>query len=232
MFTKSARFYDAIYSFKDYGAEATEVRDMIKARNPAARTLLDVACGTGHHLEHLADLFEGEGLDLDQELLAFASERLPEVSLHHGDMRTFDLGKSFDAVTCLFSAIGYVASEEELRASIDRMAAHLNPGGVLVIEGWLSPDEWNLDHIGSLYVDEPDLKIARMNVPQVRGRVSVVDFHYLVATPGEVSHFTELHELYLFTPEEYMSALEATGLRVERDAEALMGRGVYIGVKD
>lgn len=231
MFTKSARFYDAIYSFKDYAAEAGEVRDLIKARYPAARTLLDVACGTGHHLEHLSDLFESEGLDLDEELLAVARERLPEVPLHHGDMRSFDLGKSFDAVTCLFSAIGYVASEEELHASIERMAAHLNPGGVLVIEGWLGPDEWNLDHIGSLYVDEPDLKIARMNVPELRGRISVVDFHYLVATPGEVSHFTELHELYLFTPEEYMGALKAAGLRVERDAEALMGRGVYVGVK-
>jgi len=232
MFTKSARFYDAIYSFKDYAAEAIEVRDLIKKHNPDAKTLLDVACGTGHHLEHLADLFVSEGLDLDEELLAVARERLHGVPLHHADMRDFDLGRTFDAVTCLFSAIGYVGSQEELRAAFGRMAAHLAPGGVLVIEGWLSPEQWNLDHIGSLYVDEPGLKIARMNVPEVRGRISIVDFHYLVATPEGVSHFTELHELYLFTPDEYVSAMETTGLVVEQDAEALMGRGVYIGVKD
>lgn len=231
MFSKSARFYDAIYSFKDYAAEAVAVRDLIKDRNPQARTLLDVACGTGHHLEHLVAFLEGQGLDLDEELLAVARERLPDVPLHHGDMRSFDLGRTFDAVTCLFSAIGYVTSEDDLRTAFERMAAHLSPGGVLVVEGWLGPDEWNLDHIGSLYVDEPDLKIARMNVPEVRGRISVVDFHYLVATPEGVSNFTELHELYLFTPEEYANALEATGLTVEREAEALMGRGVYIGVK-
>ncbi|MBW3594005.1 MAG: class I SAM-dependent methyltransferase [Actinobacteria bacterium] len=232
MFTKSAAFYDAIYSFKDYAAEAIEVRDLIRKRNPAARTLLDVACGTGRHLQHLADAFEVEGVDLDEDLLEIARRRLPDVPLHHGDMRSFDLGRTFDAVTCLFSSVGYVRSEEELGTAVARMVDHLNPGGVVVVEGWIGPEEWNLDHIGSLYVDEPGLKIARMNVPQVRGRMSIVDFHYLVGTQEGISHFTELHELYLFTPEEYTAAIEATGVTVERDAEALMGRGVYIGVKD
>ena len=231
MFSKSARFYDAIYSFKDYAAEAVAVGDMIRTKNPDAKTLLDAACGTGHHLEHLADRFEVEGFDLDAELLDVARGRLPDVPLHVGDMRDFDLGKTFDAITCLFSAIGYVRSEEELRATCDRMAAHLNPGGVVVIEGWIAPDEWDEDHIGSLYIDEPDLKIARMNVPRTNGRFSVVDFHYLVATHDDVSHFTELHELYMFTPDEYTAALEASGLTVERDPDALMGRGVYVAVK-
>ena len=232
MFTKSAAFYDAIYSFKDYAAEAIAVGDMIVKRNPHAKTLLDVACGTGHHLEHLADRFEVEGLDLDAEMLEIAKERLPNTPLHVGDMRGFDLAKTFDAVTCLFSSIGYVVSDDELRAAFGRMSAHLNPGGVLVVEGWIGPDDWDEDHIGSLYIDEPDLKIARMNVPGTRERFSVVDFHYLVATHEEVSHFTELHELYMFTPDEYTAAMESAGFAVETDTEALMGRGIYIGVKE
>lgn len=231
MFSKSARFYDAIYSFKDYASESTAVRDMIVERKPDAKTLLDVACGTGLHMEHLTERFDVEGLDLDADLLAVAKERLPDAPLHVGDMRDFDLGKTFDAVTCLFSAIGYVRSEDELRAAFDRMASHLAPGGVLVVEGWIGTDDWDEDHIGSLYVDEPDLKIARMNLATTRDRFSVVDFHYLVATPDEISHFTELHELYLFTPEEYTAAMEAAGFSIERDGDALMGRGVYIGTK-
>lgn len=204
---------------------------MIVERKPDAKTLLDVACGTGLHMEHLTERFDVEGLDLDADLLAVAKERLPDAPLHVGDMRDFDLGKTFDAVTCLFSAIGYVRSEDELRAAFDRMASHLAPGGVLVVEGWIGPDDWDEDHIGSLYVDEPDLKIARMNLATTRDRFSVVDFHYLVATPDEISHFTELHELYLFTPEEYTAAMEAAGFSIERDGDALMGRGVYIGTK-
>jgi ubiquinone/menaquinone biosynthesis C-methylase UbiE len=48
MFTQSAEFYDAIYHFKDYRAEAERLHALIQThvRRPA-RTLLDVACGTG-----------------------------------------------------------------------------------------------------------------------------------------------------------------------------------------
>ena len=231
MFSKSARFYDAMYSFKDYDAEAIEIRDLIRARKGDAKTLLDVACGTGHHLDHLSGPFQVEGLDLDKELLAVAAERLGDVPLHEGDMRTFDLGKTFDAVTCLFSSIGYVRSAEELQAAFERMAAHVIPGGVVLVEGWFSRTEWDDGHVAALFVDKPDLKIARMNVSRSDGDFSVVDFEYLVATPEGVEHFTELHELRLFEREEYVAAMEASGLTVERDDEALMGRGVYIGVK-
>ena len=49
----SAEIYDAVYSLKDYAAEASAVHKMIRERCPTARTLLDVACGTGKHLERL-----------------------------------------------------------------------------------------------------------------------------------------------------------------------------------
>lgn len=53
MFEKSAAFYDAVYSFKDYAAKAECLRTLIEARSPGPTTLLDVACGTGKHLELL-----------------------------------------------------------------------------------------------------------------------------------------------------------------------------------
>ena len=231
MFVKSARFYDAIYAFKDYAAEAAEVRDLIRNRKGDARSLLDVACGTGHHLQYLGRWFEAEGLDLDPGLLEIARERVPDVELHEADMRTFDLGKTFDAVTCLFSSIAYVRSEDELRATFANMAGHLSPGGVLVVEGWFSQAEWDDGHIGAVFVDRPDLKIARMNVGESRDGFSIMDFHYLVATPEGVEHFTEHHEARMFERSEYVEGMEAAGLDVEIDEAALMGRGVYIGVK-
>lgn len=65
MFSKSARFYDAIYSFKDYPAEADLVTRYVRDAAPDASTLLDVACGTGLHMEHLRRNFIVEGVDLD-----------------------------------------------------------------------------------------------------------------------------------------------------------------------
>ena len=103
MFTRSARIYDAVYAWKDYPREAALVHELVQARRPGAATLLDVACGTGAHLAELRRWYRCEGLDLDPNLLAVARERLPDVPLHEGDMRDFELGRRFDAVTCLLS---------------------------------------------------------------------------------------------------------------------------------
>jgi SAM-dependent methyltransferase len=228
MFSKSARFYDAIYEFKDYAAESERVHELIQERNPEAHSLLDVACGTGQHLEHLSKHYEVEGLDLDEELLAVARDRLPGITLHRGDMIEFDLGRTFDTVTCLFSSIGYVRTEQNLGAAVASMARHLSPGGILLIEPWVMPEAWEDGHIGGVFVDRDDLKIARLNTSTRDGALSVLHLAYLVATRDEISHFTEEHLLALFTDTQYRSALESAGLAVEYDPDGLMGRGLYI----
>ena len=228
MFTRSARLYDAIYaSVRDYRRDAAELDRLIQERKAGARTLLDVACGTGAHLEHLSG-YEIEGLDLDPEMLAVASERLPNVPFHEGDMADFDLGKHFDAVVCMFSSIGYVRTEGRLRSAVASMSRHLEPGGVLVVEPWLSPEVWLGRHVGAVFVDEPELKIARMNIAQRKRNVSIVEFEYLVGTPDGIERFTERHELGLFTVEQYLEAFRAASLEADHDVEGPMGRGLYI----
>ena len=49
MFYLSSKYYDVIYSFKDYEQEAQEVRQYIKRQGKDYRTVLDVACGTAEH---------------------------------------------------------------------------------------------------------------------------------------------------------------------------------------
>jgi SAM-dependent methyltransferase len=228
VFSRSARIYDAIYaSIRDYPREAAELDRLIQERRPGALTLLDVACGTGAHLEHLTG-YEVEGLDLDQKMLAVARERLPNVPFHEGDMASFDLGKRFDAVVCMFSSIGYVRTEERLRSAIGSMGRQLEPGGVLVVEPWLSPEDWLDRHVGAVFVDDPELKIARMNVGEREGNVSMFVFEYLVGTPDGIDRFSERHELGLFTVEQYLEAFRAAGLEADHDPEGPMGRGLYI----
>ena len=145
MFSNSAAIYDAVYSFKDYADESERLRVLIEESAPGAATLLDVACGTGKHLEQLQAWYEVSGVDLDPELLAIARARLGDVELLTSDMTDFALGRRFDVVTCLFSSIGYVETVERLGSAIAAMAAHLKPEGVLIVEPWLSPEEWMVD---------------------------------------------------------------------------------------
>jgi SAM-dependent methyltransferase len=228
MFTNSAHVYDAVYSFKDYAAEAARIHVLIEERSPGASTLLDVACGTGKHLEQLRAWYEVSGLDLDQQLLEIANDRLGNVELQQGDMTGFSLGRRFDVVTCLFSSIGYVGTVEHLGGAIAAMAAHLNPGGVVIVEPWLTPEVWVVDRPHLLSVDEPDLKIARMTISGREGRLAIMNFEYLVGTPAGIEAFSERHAAALFTDGEYRQAFIAAGLAVDHDPEGLTGRGLYI----
>ena len=232
MFTKSAEFYDLLYGFKDYGAEVQKIHQIIQQHKLSpGNSLLDIACGTGHHIQYLKRLYETEGLDLDKNLLDFAQSKNPEVSFHHANMIDFNLNKQFDVVLCLFSSIGYVKTAEKLRAALINMAAHVAPGGVLLVEPWLTPDTYHGGRPHALYIDEPQVKIARMNVSRKEGNVSILDFHYLVATEAGVEQFNEIHELGLFTQSDHLDALNDSGLKTSYDHSGLMDRGLYIGVK-
>ncbi len=233
MFSKTARYYDDIYSFKDYEAETRRLVTLIgKSLRSDGRRLLDVACGTGRHMEYLRQDFDVEGLDLSRELLDIARRRNPGILFHHGDMVDFDLGLRYDVVVCLFSSIGYVKTPRNLHRAVVCMADHLAPGGVLIIEPWFTPEAWNPGTVHAILIDKPDLKIARVNTSFVDGRLSYFDLHYLIGTPEGTEHFVERHELGLFETDEMCAALADVGLEVSYDAEGLTGRGLFIGRKE
>jgi len=234
MFSKSAKLYDTIYlnMGKDYSAEAGKIRALIQQhKQTSGNLLLDVACGTGLHIGPLCEHYQVEGLDLDQNMLEMARQKHPDIPLHHANMMNFDLGHQFDAITCLFSSIGYVKSISGLFQTIGNMARHLKPGGILLVEPWFTPENWNTGTVHASFVDKPDLKIARMNISKRKDRLSSFTFHYLIATPEGIEHFTETHELGLFTEVEYLEAFRSAGLEVLHDPTGLDGRGLFIGLK-
>lgn len=232
MFSRSARWYDRIYSFKNYAREAALVHEAIRAhaRSPGRR-LLDVACGTGEHVRYLRARYDVEGLDLDPAMLEVARAKHPDLRFHQGQMVDFDLRCTYDAVVCLFSSVGYLKTTANLKRGVKNMARHVAPGGVLMIEPWISPESFHAGQLGSAFVDDPELKIARFNRSEVVDGVSILDFHFLVATPAGIETFSERHELALFTHQQYLEAFEAAGLTPVYDPEGLTGRGMYLSGK-
>lgn len=231
MYTGTAELYDLFYEWKDYAGEAARLREIVSARAPHARTLLDVACGTGRHLEHLAAWYEVEGADLDEGLLQVARRKLPAVAFEHADMRALELRRTFDVVTCLFGSIGYVQTPEGMRSAIAVMARHVAPGGLLIVEPWLTPSNFDPAHPGrALMVERPGLVAARLNDSRVEGGLSIMDFHYLIGRAGaRLEHLVETHTLGLFTDDELRDAFAAAGMTAEHDADGLTGRGLWVG---
>jgi ubiquinone/menaquinone biosynthesis C-methylase UbiE len=231
MYTRSVQYYDALYHFKDYTAASNRLHHLLQRHHSTAETLLDVACGTGKHLEYLRNYYQAEGIDVNPDMLKIARQRCPEVTFHQANMVDFCLEHNFDVITCLFSSIAYVKTRENLEKTVHSMVRHLRPGGVVVIEPFFSPENYRTGTITANFVDEPDLKIAWMytsDPPQ--DRVAVLDIHYMVGTPESVSHFEERHEIGLFTHEEYLRVFHAAGLDGHYDPKGLFGRGMYLGL--
>ncbi len=230
MFKGSSKYYDLIYSWKDYKSESSKITDFIKERHPQATTVLDVACGTHEHAKYLTQ-FRIDGLDINQDFLDIAHTKNTTGSYYQGDMTDFHLGKTYDVVMCLFSSIGYVLTEGNVHKAIACFYRHTSPGGIILVEPWFTPDQWALGKLHMTPVDNSDVKICRMNISEMRGKNSYLKFHYLLGTKAGVEYFTEEHELGLFTKRQMKEAFTANQLEVEFDAEGLLGRGLYIGKK-
>lgn len=234
MYEHSAAAYEVLHAArgKDYGREAGEVVARVRRHRPEAESLLDVACGTGRHLAAFAGLgFDVEGLELSEAMLAVARGRLPGIPLHQGDMRTFRLDRRFDAVVCLFSAIGYMTTLDDLAAAVTTMGDHVMDGGVLVVEPWFRPEDWHDGSVFSESAKDGDLAVARVSRSWREGDQSLIEMHYALAGPDRTWAFSEIHRMGLFTTDEQLDVYRAAGFDIEHEAPGISGRGLFVGVK-
>ena len=230
-----AVYYDRIYAGKDYAADARRLRQIARRylRRPG-RTLLDVACGTGRHLAEFRRHFRVEGVDVSAPMLRVARRALGRgVPLHRADMRSFRLGRRFDVVVCLFSAIGYLTTRRDRDRALQRFYDHVEPGGVLLVEGWVRPARWRGDGAHLQTYDGPDTKIARVTSTQRSAGISRLEMHYLIGEPGRsVRHVVERHTNALVEPSDMLASFRAAGFRARvLLAGPYRDRGLYIGMR-
>jgi SAM-dependent methyltransferase len=231
MFSESAALYDLIYStFKDYDAETAQLASLLTRVRPGARTVLDVACGTGEHARLLAERhgLSVDGVDLDPVFVRIAQEKNPAGRFVEGDMCSFDLGRQYDAVVCLFSSIGYVRTIDRIAQAIGRFKAHLAPGGVIVVEPWLAPGVLTDGYFMTTVGERDGVHVERRSRTEVDGRLSRLHFDYDITDSSGSRRASEVHELGLFTVDEMRQAFAINGLEVDYDPKGLIGRGLYV----
>nr|CTQ89509.1 Methyltransferase [Kibdelosporangium sp. MJ126-NF4] len=229
--TSAADLYDILYQDrKDYRAEADLVAGLVRSRKPAAESLLDVACGTGIHLQAFADLFRHvEGVDLAEPMIEIARRRLPNVPVNHGDMRELGLDREFDAIVCMFSSIGYLSTTSDLDKALSSMARHLSPGGVVVIEPWYFPDTFLDGHVSGHTVTKDNRTISRVSHSTRDGNATRMEIHYVTADGASgVHHRSEIDRLTLFGRADYEAAFTRAGLR-PKFIEIARKPGFFVG---
>jgi ubiquinone/menaquinone biosynthesis C-methylase UbiE len=113
------------------------INDALK-RN-GAKTVLDLACGTGSVTIPLARLgYDIVAVDISADMLSEARMKADEAGLDvlflMQDMRRLDLYDTVDAAVCCCDAVNYLLDEKDLLAAFKRVALFLNPGGVFIFD--------------------------------------------------------------------------------------------------
>ncbi len=229
-----ARYYDLIYSWKDYKRESKKIGDLVKIyKKSKGKDMLEIACGTGKHISYLKKDFRIIGTDINNQMLTIARRQNKGAIFRKADMVNFNLRKQFDVILCLFSSIGYVKSYSDLGKTLANLSKHLKQGGVVLIEPWLTKSVYKAGLPGMTTYDGKEIKIARLNASKILGDTSVMDMHYLIAEKGkEVRYFTDRHELGMFEVSKFLKLMRGANLDAKFLKNGLMkNRGLYIGVK-
>jgi len=137
-YTTLAKYYDLLYQDKDYRGEVEFIKKIIKKRAPRAKSVLDVGCGTGNHLNLLLRNFEVlYGVDLNPEALKEARKKSPKVKYFTGGMTDFAIGRKFEVITCLFSVFNYNLSAKDAQKTLQNIKSHLEKKGLVIFALYL-----------------------------------------------------------------------------------------------
>lgn len=181
--------------------------------------VLDLCCGEGRH----ALLLASRGLvvtaqDLSDVYLKTAQEAADEqgvsIELVTGDMREIPFTDRFDAVINMFTAFGYLESDEEDAKVLHSAANALKPGGKLLLDTinreWVVahniPAEWRIEDDGTAYLESRELDLE----------TSLNHVSFTLIDPDGVRRSSVGHHVRLYTLTEMIRMLEAAGLTYER----------------
>jgi SAM-dependent methyltransferase len=133
-FYSDARSYDRLFP---RGEQAVEFYQAEAGRQGGS--VLELGCGTGHKLIPIGSHGQScVGLDLSSAMLAEAGrkarERRVEVEWVQGDMREFDLGRTFDLVIITSNSLLHLHEPEDLVACFRSVRRHLAPGARLIFD--------------------------------------------------------------------------------------------------
>lgn len=216
IFKNYARYYDLLYTSKDYVKEAQFVHQLIQTYAPTTKSILDLGCGTGIHAILLAkDGYTLQGVDLSQEMLEQAEQRLSQepaeiagrLAFCQGDVRSLHLTQQFDAVVSLFHVASYQQTNQDLQAMFATVASHLEPGGVFIFDCWYGPavlSDRPATRVKRL--EDEVIQVTRIAEPVLYPNHNWVDVNYQILIRdkelGTVEELQETHRMrYLFQPE-------------------------------
>lgn len=214
LYQNLAKMYDLLYSYRDYSREAEFLVENLPQEGNAR--LLDVACGTGVHLDAVRKrlpLAYLEGLDLNQGMLDVAEGKNLKAMLTQADMRDFNFGRNFDLVYCLSSSIQYNLFQEDLEKAIDSMRRHAI-GGKVVFDLAYCAERWKEGYTNITANSDDRFEVAEMYTSHSSEGFSYWNPLYLVKDKetGQMDMHVDKHKIKLWSLPKVKGILNNRGI--------------------
>ena len=242
LYKKYAKYYDKIYDDKDYKKESEFISWAVEHHKTCkGNKLLDVACGTGEHAKYLVDSYSILGIDISPEMLKLARKKVPGAEFKIGDMKTLALNQKFDIILCMFAAIAYNVTYNELNNTLKLFHDHLEPGGVLLFDLHIHEDYFlgGKVWVNTVVDIENDLQLARIAPSPLKKEILDLTLIFFVKDKGKLDFSIDQHQMGLFNVDRirrlmtklgYETTLYA-GFSKKRWNKKLKSPVVVVGVK-
>ncbi len=224
-----ARYYDLEHA--DYQEDLAMYAGFDALLRGGRLGALELACGTGRCLLPLAGTGTRiTGLDNSSAMLAIAREKVQaaalenRVTLVEGDMREFDLGKTFGLVFIALNSLMHLERQAEQRQALASAARHLAPGGRLTVDLFnphvALPDE---NQEGQLFLHCLNVlpsggQLLHFQSPRVDRAsqvISMANYYDEIASDGQLRRLVAPFSLRYLMPGELELLIAAAGLELE-----------------
>lgn len=178
-------------------------------------SLLDLGAGGGSVSHNLPATLEVVLVDRSERMLAVSRSRNPGRQHVCADMRTLRLDRTFDAVL-LHDAVMYLTAHEDLVAAFTTAAAHLRPGGALLV----APDvvvetfQEGVDVGGGSDGDRALQMLEWQWDPDPGDTTFQAEFAFILREGHDTRVVHDRHTMALYDHATYVRALQAAGLEL------------------
>ncbi len=214
MYNQLAKYTDLLYYSKNYKKEVDFILKKIKENGIGAKTLIDVACGSGNH----AKIFQKHGykvygVDLNDGMLKLAKSNVPKIKLFRQDLRKLNIKVKADVIICMFNSINYNYSYKQLKSTLKRFYNHLGKNGMIVFDSAFTKDNWIEGYFGAEQFRFSNLDIARINKSYSKNSVGTVDQTYVIFDRGKKKIFENTNKIFIFDKNKIKNLMEKIGLK-------------------
>lgn len=132
--------FDLAFSYRDYGNEVDHLEyNWQKAAGSDNQRVLDIACGTGRHIEQFnLRGYDCAGMDINADMINYTREKFdceePKIDLFEMDMRDFTLPMKFGLAINMLASVNIIVTNEEMVSHLKSVANALENGGIYYLE--------------------------------------------------------------------------------------------------